>query len=211
VRQHNKDKPDKHRVDFFVLADTSRCFICHLDVCQGKNDSNAHIDKRAAELPTTQKAVLNSTHKTGLDIPSPLGYRHRACDNRHQCPELAAVLRDHCKIYSTGTLRKNRKGWDKDMMKMTKTGDRGEADLFCCRLNDVIICQWRDSRVVNVCSTILDLRMGECHRQIGSNKLPFSCPNIVRKCQQTMFGVDKGDQTRLHGGGFARNVVLTSP
>jgi len=60
VRQYNKDKPDKCRVDFFVLSDAHKHFIYHLDVYQGKNDSNAYVDKRAADLPTTQKAVLNA-------------------------------------------------------------------------------------------------------------------------------------------------------
>jgi len=91
VCQNNKDKPDKCHVDFFLLVDASKCFICHLDFCQGENDSNSCIDKQAAELPTTQKAAFNSTCKAGLDIPSPLGCRHFACDNQHQCPELAAL------------------------------------------------------------------------------------------------------------------------
>ena len=206
VRQYNKDKPDKYRVDFFVLSDAHKYFIYHLDVYQGKNDSNAYVDKRAADLPTTQKAVLNAVYKTGLDTASPLGYRHLSLDNRYQCPELAAILRDYCHIYSTGTLRKNRKGWDKELMNMMKTGERGEYVLCFCHTNDVIIAQWRDSKVVNVCSSVLDLGIGECSRQIGSTKKTFSCPNVVRKYQQTMFGVDKGDQIRLHGGGFARKA-----
>lgn len=36
VRQYNKDKPDKHRVDFFVLADSEHINILHIDVYQGK-------------------------------------------------------------------------------------------------------------------------------------------------------------------------------
>jgi len=55
VRQYNKDKPDKHRVDFYTLSDSKHYFVYHMDVYQGKNDHNAHIDKVAAELPTTRK------------------------------------------------------------------------------------------------------------------------------------------------------------
>lgn len=36
VRQYNKDKPDKFRVDFFVLAGSKSYVIHHLDVYQGK-------------------------------------------------------------------------------------------------------------------------------------------------------------------------------
>jgi len=86
----------------------------------------------------------------------------------------------HCKIYSTGTLRKNRKGWDEDMMRMMKAGDRGQADLFCCKLNDVIVHQWQDSGVVNVCSTTFDVWLWECTDKL----VPTSCPS----CVQTLFG-----------------------
>ena len=174
VCQHNKDKPDKHHVDFFAFVNASECFICQLDV--NKNDSNAHVDKQAAELPTTQNAVL----KTGLDVPSPLGHRTLACNNQCQCLKLAATLHDHCKICSTRTLRKNRKGWDEDMMRMMKAGDRGQADLFCCKLNDVIVHQWQDSGVVNVCSTTFDVWLWECTDKL----VPTSCPS----CVQTLFG-----------------------
>jgi Transposase IS4 len=37
VRQYNKDKPDKYRVDFFILADSKHTNILHMDVYQGKN------------------------------------------------------------------------------------------------------------------------------------------------------------------------------
>ena len=36
VRQYNKDKPDKYRVDFFILADARYYNVGHLDVYQGK-------------------------------------------------------------------------------------------------------------------------------------------------------------------------------
>jgi len=40
VRQYNKNKPQKFRVDFFICADSSEYFILHLDVYQGKNATN---------------------------------------------------------------------------------------------------------------------------------------------------------------------------
>jgi len=36
VRQYNKDKPDKCRVDFFILSDAKHYFIYHMDVYQEK-------------------------------------------------------------------------------------------------------------------------------------------------------------------------------
>ena len=45
VRQYNKDKPQKFRVDFFVLCNNSpgMYFIIHCDVYQGKNAANIGI------------------------------------------------------------------------------------------------------------------------------------------------------------------------
>ena len=44
VRQYNKDKPAPYRVDCFVTADAHEYFIIHLDIYQGKNDSNVGIE-----------------------------------------------------------------------------------------------------------------------------------------------------------------------
>jgi MATE family multidrug resistance protein len=46
VRQYNKDKPNKFRVDFFILADAKSYFAIHTDVYQGKNSTNVGIDPR---------------------------------------------------------------------------------------------------------------------------------------------------------------------
>ena len=43
IRQYNKDKPQKFRVDFFVLAAADNYFVYHMEPYQGKNASNAFI------------------------------------------------------------------------------------------------------------------------------------------------------------------------
>ena len=43
IRQYNKDKPQKFRVDFFVLAASDEYFVYHMEPYQGKNASNAFI------------------------------------------------------------------------------------------------------------------------------------------------------------------------
>ncbi len=47
VRQYNKDKPQKFRVDFFILCNNTpeQYFIVHCDVYQRKNDANINIPK----------------------------------------------------------------------------------------------------------------------------------------------------------------------
>eukprot|EP00957_Ditylum_brightwellii_P140187 10682028-Ditylum_brightwellii.AAC.1 len=52
VRQYSKDKPDKFRVDFFILVDVEHYFTYHLDCYQGGNKANIDIDPTIRRLPT---------------------------------------------------------------------------------------------------------------------------------------------------------------
>jgi hypothetical protein len=106
-RQYNKDKPNKYWVDFFILANSTSYAILHMDVYQGKNQANINIDKQATSLPTTHKAVINAVFHTRLGNDTEEGYQCLSMDNQYQCPELAVLLCDRCKILSTGTVRKN--------------------------------------------------------------------------------------------------------
>lgn len=94
VRQYNKDKPDKFRVDFFMLAGSTTYVIHHIDVYQGKNAANIGIDPKCLNLPTTMKAVVNAVIKSELSRGSndSNGYRIVSLDNRYQCPQLAYLL-----------------------------------------------------------------------------------------------------------------------
>jgi hypothetical protein len=94
VRQYNKDKPDKFRVDFFILASSTNYVIHHIDVYQGKNASNVWIDERCYNLPTTMKALMNAVIQANIGDGSndDNGYRCISLDNRYQCPQLAFLL-----------------------------------------------------------------------------------------------------------------------
>jgi Transposase IS4 len=202
VRQYNKDKPQKFRVDFFIMACSRTYYIHHMDVYQGKNASNVGINRSVRSLPTTQKAVMNAMLSTGMHHETQ-GARHISLDNRYQCPELALLLRLKFKILSTGTCQQNRKGWSKDLMNLSKNHGSGTYKFSVDEDNKVICCQWVDSKVVNVVSTILSMEIDRVNRQIGSNKTSFTCPVIVTKYQRNMLGVDKSDQMRAAGGAFA--------
>jgi len=56
---------------------------------------------------------------------------------------------------------------------------------------------------VNIITSVIDTDMDNAYRQVGLQKLTFNCPAIIWRYQQNMFGVDKGDQIRAAGGGFA--------
>ena len=108
VRQYNSSKPDKYRIDIFVLVNTTdgKNFIYHLDVYQGKNANNAHIVEEAWSLPTTQKAVVNAIVMSGLSN-DPFGKRKLYKDNRYTALELFVLLRDKYQILLCGTIRNN--------------------------------------------------------------------------------------------------------
>jgi len=127
-----------------MLSDSKYYFIYHVDVYQGKNNHNAYIDKVAAELPTTQKTVINTIRKTGLDMVAPEGYRYLASDNKYNCNELLAIMRDKCRVFGGGTKRRKRKGFDSEQLNMTKAG-RIQLKLIYDPKNEIINGQWRDS------------------------------------------------------------------
>ena len=72
--------------------------------------------------------------------------------------------------------------------------------------NEIIIGQWRDSKVVNFVSSEKNLKIGKVRRRQCNKLDKHTCPEVPVHCQQTMCGVDKGDRMRLHGGGFARKA-----
>jgi Transposase IS4 len=208
VRQYNKDKPDKFRVDFFIMACPKTFYIHHLDVYQGKNASNVGIVEEARCLPTTQKAVLNDVLSTRI-ANDPAGARTLAMDNRYNCPELGTLLRSKYSIYCVGTTRSNRRGWPKlemQLKKDSKEANRGTFKMLIDKTNNVLCVQWVDSKVVNCVSTVLTDAIGSVKRQRGKHKVDFTCPVAVIFYQLWMFGVDKGDQMRSHGGGFSRKA-----
>jgi hypothetical protein len=126
VRQYNSSKPDKYRIDFFVLVNTSQGlnFIYHIDVYQGKNATNAHIDEEAWTLPTTQKAVVNAIVSSGIST-DPDGMHELYMDNRYTAPELFILLQEKYQILACGTIRSNCKGWNCKIMNLSKKSSKG--------------------------------------------------------------------------------------
>lgn len=88
VRQYNNSKPNKYRIDFFILANASsgHNVIIQMDVYYGKNSKNVFIPREIWDIPTTQKAVVKSIIGTELDN-NPNGYCKLCMDNRYSAPE----------------------------------------------------------------------------------------------------------------------------
>jgi Transposase IS4 len=184
---------------------TSTDVFIVLVVLQGKNKTNVDIHTEALGLPTTQKAVVNAVMRSGIAHDLTNGYRVLSMDNRYQCPELAVGLRDRCKVLSTGTCRKNRKGWPSHLLGLTpQTATRGQASYAYDRTNDLLCLQWRDNKVVNCVTTLIATEEGPCRRRSGSELLTLTVPKPLGYYHKYMGGVDRCDQRRMHMGGFAR-------
>ena len=81
VRQYNKDNPDKLRIDFFVMADSTHYFVRHFDVYQLNNSVNIDIHERADNLPTTIEVFVNGIITSGM-VNDPDGARELFLDNQ---------------------------------------------------------------------------------------------------------------------------------
>ena len=142
------------------------------------------------------------SHLTEIEL-SVSGARHITLDNSYQSPELCYVLRERFGIFSTGTICTNRKGWDKNIMDLPSNSDCGSYKFGYDDVLQILCVQWKDSKVVNVVSSVVDNNVETVQCQIGSKQQNFLCPTVLRKYQSFMFGVDKGNQLRAAGGGFA--------
>ncbi len=89
MKKYNSSKPDKYRINFFVLinATDGKNFIYHLDVYQGKNANSAHIVEEAWSLSTVQKAVVTAVVKSGISN-DPFRKCKLYMDNCYTAPEL---------------------------------------------------------------------------------------------------------------------------
>ena len=202
VRQYNKDKPAKFRVDFFILADSKHYFIYHLDVYQGKNKANVDIHPSVRHLPTTQKAVANAILKSKINNDRD-GCRYLFMDNRYAAPQLFALMLTNYNIRAVGTCKANRVGFASDALQLPKKSERGEFRRLYDKRLGMVITRWKDSKNLQTVSTVMTHGATEVQRRNGANILNVPCPNDIVLYQQNMGGVDRGDQHRVVGAGFA--------
>ena len=202
VRQYNKDKPAKYRVDFFILADASHYFIYHLDVYQGKNLANIDIDPLVRHLPTTQKAVANAILKSQINNDKD-GCRYIMMDNRYAAPQLLAIMLTNYNIRGVGTCKASRTGYDSERLLLEKNQERGSFKRLVDPRLGMVITRWRDSKTLQTVSTVMKHGKSTVQRRVGSKIINVVCPNDIILYQQGMGGVDRGDQHRVVGAGFA--------
>ena len=65
----------------------------------------------------------------------------------------------------------------------------------CVRLVDkilgMVITRWKDSKILQIVSTVMKSGVGEVHRRSGRDIITFKCPYDVIENQNNMDGVDR--------------------
>ena len=187
VRQYNKDKPAKYRVDFFILADARDYFICHLDVYQGKNKVNIDIHPSVKYLPTTQKAVANSILKSGIDNDE-YGYIYLFMDNRYAAPQLFALMLTNYNIRAVRTCKANCTGFESEALQLPKNAERGHHKRLVDKRLGMVITRWRDSKNLQTVSIVMKSGSSNVEQRNGSKIIQVECPNDIILYQQNMGG-----------------------
>ena len=90
-----------------------------------------------------------------------------------------------------------------NMLKLSNSDGRGDYVRVVDPRLGMVAIQWKDSKIVQTVSTIMKKGETVIKRQVGSEAVDVKCPNDIVEYQENMDGVDRGDQHRLMGAGFA--------
>ena len=63
----------------------------------------------------------------------------------------------------------------------------------------MVTTRWKDSRILQIVSTVMKLGVGEVTLRTGATIMYVQCPNDGIIYQQNINGVDCGDQHRVVG------------
>ena len=124
-------------------------------------------------------------------------------DNQYACASLFVLLRENFDILCAGTTRTNRVGWPKDNMTMSKSAARGTTIRDYDHQNHILCVQSMDNKVVSLTSSLNISGDTPVNRRSGLNVLALTMDKWLEAYQQRMDGVDKSNQYRERGAGFA--------
>ena len=124
-------------------------------------------------------------------------------DNRYAAPQLFALMLTNYNIRAVGTCRANRVGFESEALKLPKEAIRVTYKILLGRSLGMVTARWSDSKDLQTVSTVMKKGSSNIKRRIGSNIIEVDCPNDIILYQKNMGGVDRGDQHRTVGAGFA--------
>lgn len=183
--QYMKDKPTKWGIKVFTLSDASTGYIYRLNVYTGKSS----VESDCATFGLSFRAVTHLME--GLDNRGHQLYT----DNYYTSPNLYVHLYEKGTM-ACGTVRPNRKGFPKALVKKGKQA-RGFYDY---RTNGPLLaCAWYDRRMVYLLTTIhvaetTDGPTTVSRRVEKGVRTDVPCPPAVIDYIKYMRGVDRADQ-----------------
>ena len=174
-----KSKPTKWGIKVFVLSDATNGYIYRIQIYTGKGfESNVDVGLCSRVL---------------LELMTGLDGHHLYTDNYYTSPEVYLELYKRG-INCCGTVRTNRQGFPKELIKQDKP-DRGYYNYLSNGL--LLAAAWYDRRYVYFLSTLhVGASCGDTvkRRNPDGTSTNVLCPPLLPDYQQYMRGVDRGDQ-----------------
>lgn len=179
MKQYVKKKPIKWGFKFWFRCSSKTGYLYQLDLYLGKKD---HVEYNLGE------GVV-------LDMCKPL--ENTFCtvffDNFFNSPRLISSLFKKG-IYGIGTVQSNRKGMP--TLLPDKKMKRGDFEFQLSK--DIGCCKWMDSRSVVLLFTNIEglQAVSSVQRRMkgSSSKVSVSCPDVIKRYNKGMGGVDLFDQ-----------------
>ena len=181
MKQYIPFKPVKRGFKVWAMADALNGYLYDFNVYTGASGER--------ELALGEKVVLKLSE-------SVKGKHHQLFFDNYftSLPLLDKLLAQG--TYACGTIRTNRKNFPFVISEEAKRFQRGESTFR--QSNDIVATAWKDSKVVNVASTLADPTEHTTVKRTQKNctRIAVECPVCVALYHRFMGGVDHSDQLR---------------
>jgi hypothetical protein len=203
-KQYIKNKPVRWGLKIFCLCCSATAYLWNAVFYLGKQVEFGKDDKETS-----------TTFRTVMELLNPLQglHHHVHMDNYYTSIPLFDELSTR-QIWSTGTIRTNRKGLDKAVtIKKAEERQLAKQPGYCrfSSRGDLVYCAWYDKRPVHMLTNFYDVegedfvehwypaKEGE-QPQTASGKVKKSIfiPPVVKQYRKNMGGVDTFDQLRSY-------------
>lgn len=192
-RMYNPSKPEKYHLKTFGLCDSITGYTYNLLIYFGTDTSyTGELDKGQSE-------------KIFHFLLSPLGTGHHIFADRYYTTHNLVEYLTSKKIYYTGTLMTNRKGFPKEMETFKKL--KHKESKFYRSEKGILLCAWKDKKArkpVVIVSTYAVKSESEVTNKSGK---VTTKPDIIHDYNFSMNGCDRSDQMLSYYNNFNRRTV----
>jgi len=185
-KQYMPAKPSKWGIKMWALSESDTGYMSFCEIYSGKKDRP--VQGLASNVV---KGCLEGSNLVGQ------GY-HIYMDNFFTSPDLFTDLFENFDTRACGTVRRNRRGLPKDIMKKKPDGINERGDSHFRQKGPISAVVWKDKKIVSAISTIHDNSSTEVERSVQVEgqftRQQIPCPQLIADYTSYMGGVDKCDQ-----------------